>query len=195
VVASPAYSSLVPYDSPSEQAVANAYAEIVSAADAQAFGATDEPAQALQRVEAVLQDGTNRVSDLLQRMGEQPSDSDLADLRHLAATYAGRVVSALRAASASAAVGVGLADDRLRSLVQEIGATPESIEVEELGEHPNRTLVQQFGVPLMLVGTFDPRTGAQSEDELLRASFGVVGLAATLIGAIDDRPALHREWD
>ena len=187
----------MPFDAPNKQAVEAAYGEIVHAADATPFAATDDPADALARIEAVLREGTDGVSATLQfRMSEQPSEDDLAELRELATNYAGRVVSALRSASQSAALGVmAPTRDRLPSLVQDFGRTYESMQVEMLGEHPNNTLVEQFATPLMGMGTLDPRTRPQSEGRL-RASYGVIiGAAARLIAVIDERPELRRDWD
>jgi hypothetical protein len=186
----------MPYDKPSEDALSTAYNAIAESAESVSVGAVD-PADALARADQVLWLGTNRLSAMLQQHISGPWGDELIVLRDFAVDYAGQVVAALRVAIASGAV-VGVVmptKDRLRTLVTDYGTGSHgSVHVEEYGEDADQTLIEQFALPVMSRGTRLP-CGARSQDELVRDSFGVVGAAADLVAAIDERPTLRRDWD
>lgn len=122
--------------------------------------------------------------------GPWPPD-DWERLREVTVTYAADALSALRTSIASGAVmSVALPTaDRLASMVELYGPGEFlSTQVVELGEHPDQVLVEQFGTPMMHYGT-PLLLGSSSEDELVRATFGVVGAGATFVAALDERPA------
>jgi hypothetical protein len=185
----------MPYDRPAEEAISNAYAAI--ALKAERLPVTiREPAQALEHADGVLLLGANRVSALMQANIDGPWGDQLLALRELAIEYAAQVLVGVKVAIASGAIlsVVSPTQDRLASMVADYAHGQHgSIHVEELGEHDDQTLVEQFGTPLMIRGVRPPG-GSNSERELVRDAFGAIGAAATLIAAIDERPKLRRDW-
>jgi hypothetical protein len=143
-----------------------------------------------------LREGTHRLSATLQQNVVGSWGDELFALRDFAVEYAGEVIFALRTAVVSAILGLTVPTrDRLSGMVADYGHGHHgSVHVEEYGEDDDQTLIEQFAMPLMMRGTRLPG-GSRSQDELVRDSFGVVGAAATLVAAIDERPPLHRDWD
>jgi hypothetical protein len=174
----------VPYEQPRPDALAAAYERIADHADATPAAAIN-PADALNRVDQVLWQGTNRLSAMLQQNVAGAWGEHLFALRDFAIAYAGEVISSLRTAVASGAILAVPAPTRGRliGMVGDYGHGQHgSVHVEEYGEHDDQTLVEQFAMPLMMRGTRPPG-GSRSEDELVRDA------------AINERPPLHRDWD
>ena len=173
-----------------------AFNAIADSADAFPAAALD-PADALTRADRVVWRNTNRLSAQLQANVSGPWGEELLVLRDLAVEYGGELVAALRTAINGGAI-LGLVNptrDRLPGMVADYGKSHRgSVHVEEYGEDDEQTLVEQFAMALMLQGAQVPGV-SRSQDELIRDSFSVIGAAATLIAAIDERPPLHREWD
>jgi hypothetical protein len=183
----------MPYAQPSPDALTAAYGEILRVADEQAYGAPDAPT-ALERIEAILRDGTNRVSAELQSNTTGARGPEQLDrLRTIATLYAAQLVAGLRTAIASGALmAVPMpTPERLPDLVRTHGpGDPTATEVEFLEQHPDQTLVEQFGSSLMHHGAPFLLGGSHSEDELVRAVLGAIGAAASVSAAIAQRPPL-----
>lgn len=184
----------MPYTEPAEDAILVAYNEIARQAEAEAATALD-PAEAIDRLETILKEGSRRLSATLLPHTTGPWPPEVLDgLRSQAIRYAAETLRALRTCIASGAVlGMPIpTSDRLATLTEECAARPTPSTVEFAGEHPDQVLVQQFALPLTQMAV-PFLIGKGSEDELIRGSFGVVRAAGRLVAAIDERPALIDE--
>lgn len=186
----------MPYDKPSDGALSAAYDKIADSADASPAAAIN-PADALTRADQVLWLGTNRLSAKLQENVQGPWGEGLFVLRDLAVEYAGQVVAALRTAiSSDAMLGVVMPTrDRLAGMIADYEHGHHgAVHIEEYGEDDDQTLIEQFAIPVVKRGTQFPG-GSRSQEEFVRAAFGVIGAAAALIAAVEERPPLHPRTD
>lgn len=203
--------AIMAYESPSVTALAGAYAEIALAAPPVD---TRVDAEALLALAGTLQLVGLNVGEWLDRnMSGRWSRGDFAGLRQCAIDFGGHALAHLGACVAAGAfldVPMPTAD-RLPALVGEYGVADagassvgRGADLTDPGLDRDQVLVEQFAGPLMdfglsavaVVGLHPSDPGRYpSEDDLLRGSLGAIGAAATLIAAIDDRPAYHGNRD
>ncbi len=183
----------MPYAEPADDALSNAYQEVANQAD---VATTLDPSEAIDRLEAILKNGSRRVgmAFLPHTTGPWPPEA-LDGLRATAVVYAAEALHGLRTCVASGAIaGTPMpTSDRLPSLTEEYATQPISTSIEFAGAHPDEILIDQFGTPLTEAAA-PILVGGGSERELIRSTFSVIRSAVHLVAAIDDRPELMAEY-